>query len=261
MTSDVPGQTWGSSYLPSGLAARTTREWFARRETTRSSPFLHRSPEDGANVEPVVAGRRSPRVARVEAALLVADAPLSPRRLVQLARLLDVAEARAVVEQLNELFDEDGTAFRVEWVAGGFQLLTRARYAAWLERLHERRARVRLSRSAMETLVVVAHRQPVTRADVDAVRGVQSTEVLRQLMERGLVRIVGEADTLGRPYQYGTTRAFLETFGLRTLADLPMAEELRVPAPVDETEPDEVVEVVESDSDDEAIVDGDADAA
>jgi segregation and condensation protein B len=118
----------------------------------------------------------------------------------------------------------------VEQVATGYQLLTQPQYAPWLDRVHARHARLRLSPPALETLALVAYRQPVTRADIEAVRGVQSGEMLKQLMERGLVRIAGEDDSLGRPYLYGTTRQFLELFGLHSLEHLPDADRLRVPA-------------------------------
>jgi segregation and condensation protein B len=116
-------------------------------------------------------------------------------------------------------------------VATGYQLLTRPEYAPWLDKLHQRQTELKLSPPALETLTVVAYRQPLTRADIEAVRGVQCAEMLKQLMERGLVRIAGEDDSLGRPYLYETTRVFLELFGLRSLADLPMADRLRPAKP------------------------------
>jgi segregation and condensation protein B len=173
------------------------------------------------------AGRRTTKMARLEAALFVAGGALSARRLAQVATLADAAEARGLVEALNSAYDADGSAFRVERVAGGYQLLTRPEYARWLDRLHDRPARTKLSPPALETLTIIAYRQPVTRADIEAIRGVQSAEIIKQLMERGLVRIAGEEDSLGRPYLYETTRTFLEQYGLRSLDDLPSAEELR----------------------------------
>ena len=109
----------------------------------------------------------------------------------------------------------------MEEVAGGFQLMTRPRFAAWLGRLQATAVEVRLSGPAMETLAVVAYRQPVLRADIEAIRGVQSGEVLRQLIDRDLVRIVGRSDELGRPFLYGTSKQFLQIFGLRHLDELP----------------------------------------
>jgi segregation and condensation protein B len=189
---------------------------------------------------------RTPRLARVEAALFVSGRPLPERRLAQHAALVDASDVVRAVEELNAAYDSDGSAFRIEHVATGYQLLTRPQYAPWLEKVHERRARLRLSPPALETLAIVAYRQPLTRADVEAVRGVQSGEMLKLLMERELVKIVGEHDSLGRPYLYGTTRQFLELFGVPSLADLPQAEGLTPPAPVDEPEADGPTEVVEA---------------
>jgi len=146
----------------------------------------------------------------------------------QLADLADGTKARTLVRALNRRYDAEGSAFRVEEVAGGFELLTRPRYAPWLRRLHSTPSEVRLSAPAMETLAVVAYRQPVLRAEIEAIRGVQCGEVLRQLIERGLVRIVGRSEELGRPLLYGTTKQFLQVFGLRHLEDLPRPEFLPI---------------------------------
>ena len=135
-----------------------------------------------------------------------------------------------MVEELNAGYEADQSAWRVERLATGYQLMTRPVFARWLDKVHERQARLKLSPPAMETLTIIAYRQPLTRADLEEVRGVQSTELLKQLMERGLVKVVGEHDSLGRPYLYGTTRLFLESFGIRSLEDMPMADELRKPA-------------------------------
>lgn len=190
--------------------------------------------------------RRAPWLARVEAALFVSDRPLPARRLAQHAALADAADIARAVELLNAAYDADSSAFRIEHLATGYQLLTRSQYAPWLEKVHERRARLRLSPPAMETLAIVAYRQPLTRADVEAVRGVQSGEMLKLLMERELVKIVGEHDSLGRPYLYGTTRVFLELFGLPSLAELPAAEGLARPASVEEAETEAPADVAEA---------------
>ena len=174
----------------------------------------------GARSAPLV---RSPKLARVEAALFVADAPLSLRKLMQVAVLADVQEAQQLVEQLNQQYDAAGTAFRVERVAAGLRLLTRPVYARWLDRIHHRQETLKLSPALLETLAIIAYRQPMTRADIEAIRGVQSAEIVKKLMDRQLVRIAGEDDSLGRPYLYGTTRYFLEAFGLRSLEDLPQS--------------------------------------
>ncbi len=173
---------------------------------------------------------RDARLATVEAALVAADEPLTAKRLAAAAGLADAAEARRLVGRLRELYDADGTAFQVEEVAGGFQLLTRAEYHPWLARLRRSAPELRLTPAARETLAIIAYRQPITRADVEAIRGVQCGDVLGQLMEKGLVRIAGRDDSLGRPMLYGTTKKFLQLYGLKSLRDLPRAEGLTPPA-------------------------------
>ncbi len=171
--------------------------------------------------------RRDGKQARLEAVLFLADEPLSSRKLAHLAGLADGTEARTLVRQLNGFYRRGGTAFRAEEVASGFQLLTRPKFAPWLRRLHQSPPGTRLSGPALETLAVVAYRQPVLRAEIEAVRGVQCGEMLRQLMERDFVRIVGKSNDLGRPFLYATTRRFLQAFGLRHLDELPRAQLLR----------------------------------
>jgi len=170
---------------------------------------------------------RDERMRRLEAILLLAREPLSSRKLSQYANLADATEGRTLVRRLNQLYDEDGRAFRVEEVAGGFRLLTRPQFAPWLRRMEQVPRETRLSPPAMETLAVVAYRQPTTRAEIEAIRGVSCGEILRQLMERDLVRIGGRSDELGRPYLYETTRRFLQVFGLKNLNGLPRVEVFR----------------------------------
>ncbi|SRR5579883_522106 len=191
--------------------------------------FLETSP-DGTEGSGVGELARDARLALVEAALLAADEPLTLRRLAAAAGLTENAEVRQLVQRLQALYDQDGTAFQVEELAGGFQLLTRQEYHPWLARLRRAGNEMRLSAAARETLAIVAYRQPITRADVESIRGVQSADMLHQLMEKGLVRIAGREESLGRPVLYATTRKFLQVFGLRSLRDLPQAEELVDPA-------------------------------
>jgi segregation and condensation protein B len=167
---------------------------------------------------------RDLRLATVEAALMAADEPLTARRLGTAAGLSGATEARRLVTRLQALYEQDGSAFQVEELAGGWQLLTKPEFHPWLSRLRRTAAEARLTPAMREALTIVAYRQPITRADLDAVRGVQSADVLRQLMERGLVRIAGRDDSLGRPQLYGTTKKFLQTFGFKTIRDLPPAE-------------------------------------
>jgi segregation and condensation protein B len=176
--------------------------------------------------EPIATGPlgRDARLALVEAALVDADEPLTTRRLAAAAALEDATEARRLVRKLQSLYEQEGSAFQVEELAGGFQLLTRPQYHPWLTRLRRSDLDLRLSSAARETLAIVAYRQPIMRADIEAVRGVQCGDVLRMLMEKGLVRIAGRHDSLGRPVLYGTTKKFLRVFGLRSVKDLPRQE-------------------------------------
>lgn len=157
----------------------------------------------------------------VEALLFSSDVPITPARLAQLSQLRDVVIVREAVERLNAGYEERGAAFRIETIAKGYQMLTRPEYSRWVSRLHKARAESRLSGAALETLAVVAYKQPVVRAEIEAVRGVSTGDMLLRLREMNLIRIVGRAEEIGRPLQYGTTNRFLEVFGLSTLSDLP----------------------------------------
>lgn len=208
---------------PLGPAAR--RPFTVRPgNAPRPAVFRFRPPADKPPTDPHA---RDATLARLEAVLLIADEPLPARRLADAAGLADAAEARTAVERLRALYDADGTAFQVAEIAGGYQLLTRPAVAPWLARLKRTGHDLRLTPAALETLAVIAYRQPVMRAEVEQVRGVACGEVVRQLMEKGLVRVAGRHDSLGRPQLYGTTKKFLQAFGLNTLKDLPEVEALR----------------------------------
>jgi segregation and condensation protein B len=166
-------------------------------------------------------------LARVEALLFLAREPLSSRKIAHLINLADGTEARTLIRRLNRKLDDGGSPFRIEELAGGFQLMTRPAFGPWLRRFSQTPVEFRLSAPALETLALVAYRQPVLRAELEAIRGVQCGDILRQLMERDLVRIWGRADDLGRPLMYGTTKRFLQVFGLRHLGELPRADALR----------------------------------
>lgn len=171
--------------------------------------------------------RERQRLGRLEAVLLLAREPISLRKLAALANLADATQARTLIERMRKRYDDRSCAFQIEQLAGGFQLLTRGQFGPWLSVLPGGSEDLSLSGPALETLAVVAYRQPVLRAEVEAIRGVQCGELLRQLMERDLLRIVGRSDQLGRPLLYGTTKQFLSLFGLSSLDALPRAAELR----------------------------------
>jgi segregation and condensation protein B len=208
---------------------RAPAAWPARDRLPRNHPLpaLHRLPVETDETAGEGELARDGRLAQVEAVLLAADEPLTARRLAVAAGLADAAEARRLLTRLRDLYDRDGTAFQVEEVAGGYQLLTRPQFHPWLARLRRAASSPQLSGPARETLAIIAYRQPITRADIEAIRGVGCTDVLGQLMDRNLIHIAGRDDSLGRPILYGTTKKFLQLFGLKSLRDLPAVEGLR----------------------------------
>jgi segregation and condensation protein B len=169
--------------------------------------------------------------AAVEAILLSVDRPIPVAKILEplgpvLGVQVDAAGVEAAIERLNKAYDEHGRAFRVEPVSGGYRLMTRPEYAPVIAAMHRARASTRLSRSALETLAIIAYRQPMTRAELEAIRGVACGEVLRSLLDRKMIKITGRAEELGRPMLYGTTAQFLDAFGLASIKDLPKPEEL-----------------------------------
>jgi segregation and condensation protein B len=166
----------------------------------------------------------------VEALLFASDTPVEAGRIQEVLDLESAAAARELVESLRGRLDSEGRALQVVEVGGGFRLVTRPEVAPWLVKLARSRTRSRLSRPALETLAIIGYRQPVSRPEVDAIRGVNSDAVLENLLERRMIRIAGRKESPGRPFLYETTREFLVAFGLRDLGDLPKVEgELVVP--------------------------------
>jgi segregation and condensation protein B len=167
---------------------------------------------------------------KLEAALLTADRALSSSKLGEALGGVSGKKIKQTIESLNAQYEQTGRSFRIEPVAGGWKVLTLPEYANVLQALHKRQAQQKLSPAALETLAVIAYKQPILRADLEAIRGVACGEVLRGLMDRHLVKIVGRAEEIGRPMLYGTTKTFLEVFGLASLNDLPKVEQLTQPA-------------------------------
>jgi segregation and condensation protein B len=166
----------------------------------------------------------------LEALLFASDMPVEAERIREVLDLPSVTAARELVGALGARLESQTRALHIVEAGGGFRLLTRPELAPWLVKLARSRTRSRLSRPALEALAIVAYRQPVSKPEIDAVRGVNSDGVLDNLLERRLVRIAGRKDTPGRPFLYETTREFLVAFGLRDLSELPKPEgELVVP--------------------------------
>lgn len=138
------------------------------------------------------------------------------------------AVVTAAVDLLNRSYEESGRAFRIEAVAGGLRLMTRAEFAPAVAAFHRARQQTKLTKAGLESLAIIAYRQPITRADLESIRGVACGEVLRSLLDRRLITIKGRAEELGRPLLYGTTKQFLDVFGLSGLKDMPTVAELKI---------------------------------
>ncbi|HEC83225.1 MAG TPA: SMC-Scp complex subunit ScpB [Firmicutes bacterium] len=162
----------------------------------------------------------------IEALLFASPEPLTIARI---RSIVPGLEKQQVVEAINSLRQEyagESRSFQIVEIGGGFQLTTKPDYAVWVGKLFEERSRQKLSRAALETLAIIAYKQPVMRSTIEGIRGVNVDGVLRTLMERDLVRIVGRGEVPGRPLLFGTTRQFLIRFGLNRLSDLPKIEEI-----------------------------------
>ena len=161
----------------------------------------------------------------LEALLFSTHHPLTTGRLAELLELDTAKPLRKAIKALNTQYEQSGRAFRIEQVAGGYQMLTLPEYGEYLKRLHQKEADAKLTKAALETLAIIAYKQPILRAEIEAIRGVACGETVRSLMEKHLVKIAGRAELPGRPILYGTTKRFLEIFGLNSLKDLPQSDQ------------------------------------
>lgn len=171
---------------------------------------------------------------RLEAILMTADRPMSDARLLDILELAPAdeeddgpsprARLHEAIETLNADYAASARSFRVNKVAGGWQMLTLPAFTGDITRLKGARQLAKLSSAALETLAIIAYKQPILRTDIESIRGVACGEMLRSLMDRRLIKIAGRAEEVGRPMLYGTSREFLEVFGLASLGDLPKTE-------------------------------------
>lgn len=159
----------------------------------------------------------------IESVLFATAEPMTVRQLAELFEA-SVHDVREAVENLRTVLDDSGRSFQLQEVAGGLQLLTQPQYHVWISRLLKKRREQKISAAAMETLAVIAYKQPISKADLEDVRGVGCSPTLKTLMDRGLIKIVGREESLGRPLLYGTTDLFLESFGLASIKSLPQPE-------------------------------------
>lgn len=162
----------------------------------------------------------------VEALLFSSASPVKPARLAEAAEV-DRKELDRIVGTLNEEYDGEGRSFHIVELAGGYQMLTRSEFFPYIQRLVKTRTSDKLTQATLETLAIIAYKQPIIRADLEAIRGVQCGQIVRNLLDRRLIRVAGRDDRLGHPILYGTTKRFLELFGLKSLKDLPSIEELK----------------------------------
>ena len=162
----------------------------------------------------------------IEAILFASDTPVEVEKLTSIAGGLSQKELLDIIGTLNCEFENEGRSFRIVEVAGGFQFETLSQYGPFVEKLFHARTRPRLSRASLETLAIVAYKQPISRAEIDALRGVDSDTPIRTLSNRDLVEVTGRGDSVGKPLLYGTTTEFLRYFGLKDIKDLPGADEL-----------------------------------
>ena len=198
------------------------------REEREEMPDVEEQTADEEQIDLSEEGIEPTTESVVEAVLFASDEALTTARLADIVGT-SVKQIREHVANLNARYEANNNAFRIEQIAGGYQMLTLTLYNHWLRKLLRVRSDTKLSAAALETLAIIAYRQPVMRADIESIRGVAVGEIVRNLMYKGLVKIVGRAEVLGRPMLYGTTRKFLESFGLNSLKDLPKIEELKKP--------------------------------
>lgn len=157
----------------------------------------------------------------IETLLFITDRPVKPSRLAEVAENTDARRVREIIRELQEEYAAQNRAIQIVEIAGGFQMATKAEYGRWVRRLYNEKMTTKLSNAALETLAIIAYKQPITRAEMEAIRGVDVAGPLERLLERSLVRVVGKKDTIGRPMVYGTTDEFLRLFGLNKISELP----------------------------------------
>lgn len=163
----------------------------------------------------------------LEAVLFVSPEPVPVARLMAIVGTVSKAEVVQALDILAHDLDQEGRGIQLVQVAGGYRLVTKQEYGPWLKRMDKAKAAQKLSRSALESLAIIAYKQPLVRSEIEEIRGVETSGVLRTLCERKLVRIVGRKDVPGRPIMYGTTKFFLEHFGLQDLTQLPPLREFK----------------------------------
>lgn len=169
---------------------------------------------------------KRPYLGVVEALIFSSDSPLPVAKIREIVPTLSAREVRQMIEILNARYGETGQSFRINEIAGGYRMFTLPEFAPYVEKLYENKQKNRLTAKALETLAIIAYKQPVTRGEIEEIRGVNVDGVVRTLLSRNLITIAGRAQTPGSPFLYKTTRKFLDYFGLNSLDDLPRLKEI-----------------------------------
>ena len=244
-------------------------------ETIQNQPLPQtpqETPSAQAAPEPEVLLQTDDLKKIIETLLFITDRPVKPGRLAEVIDGTNTKQVREIIQTLQDEFVAQGRAVQIVEIGGGFQMATKPEYGRWVRKLYNEKMTTKLSTAALETLAIIAYKQPITRAEMEAIRGVDVAGPLDKLLERSLVRVVGKKDTIGRPMVYGTTDEFLRMFGLNKLSelpdlqvfaaknlhekqeDLPFGEPLpplNEPAiiPLEELDPEERLEVLDGDAD------------
>jgi len=161
----------------------------------------------------------------IEALLLVSEKPLLLEQVKEVLEGIDVKTIQSLIQELKVEYENRKSGISIIEIAGGYQMCTSSDYASYLKKFYNIKHKERLSTPSLETLAIIAYKQPLTRLEIEVIRGVNVDGVIRTLLEKGLIRITGRKDALGRPFVYGTTRQFLDYFGLKSLDELPKVEE------------------------------------
>lgn len=163
----------------------------------------------------------------LESLLFVSETPLSAKRAANIVKDTTVEDVQKAFAELHDEINQLNRSFQLVQIAEGFQVVTRPEYHRWAKELYKIISKTRLSKAALEALAIIAYKQPVTRAEVEAIRGVEVSNLIQNLLEKKMIRILGRAETAGRPLLYGTTHEFLIHFGLKDLSDMPKVSEIQ----------------------------------
>lgn len=162
----------------------------------------------------------------VEALIFASDLPLAENRIKNIIEELTIKQIQEIVEQLNIDYEQDNRAFQIKKIGGGFQFVTRPEFSNYIKKYYKGRSKSRLSRAGLETLAIIAFKQPISRPEIDGIRGVNSDGVVKTLLERSLIQISGRSDNVGHALLYGTTHEFLSYFGVNDVSELPKPKEI-----------------------------------